>query len=149
MKKFVFALDKVLDYKEQILESAQGEHAIALAQLRQQEEILEQAWQSYRDYNEEFCEKKQSGMLIVQAVMYQSGLRTLEAQIQKETERLEQCRAEEEKKRAAVVEARKETASLEKLREKKLDGYKKAVQKSEELLIEEFVSAARATAPTA
>ena len=43
-----------------------------------------------------------------------------------------------------MVEAKKETASIEKLREKKLSGYNKALQKSEEAMIDEFVSTKRA-----
>ena len=62
-------------------------------------------------------------------------------------DRLEKLKAQEEKKRAEVVEARKETSSIEKLREKKLAAYHKALEKSEEQFIEEFVSAARAHAP--
>ena len=79
-------------------------------------------------------------MTISEALSYQSGLRVLESQIQKETEQLERFRKDEERKRERVVEARKETASIEKLREKKLGAYQKAVAKSEELFIEEFVS---------
>lgn len=41
------------------------------------------------------------------------------------------------------MEAKKETSSIEKLREKKLAGYNKAVQKSEEALIDEFVTTKR------
>ena len=52
----------------------------------------------------------------------------------------------EEEKRAQMIEAKKETASLEKLREQKLDAYNKAVQKSEEAMIDELVSRARAVA---
>ena len=42
------------------------------------------------------------------------------------------------------MEAKKETSSIEKLREKKLEGYNKAVQKSEEAMIDEFVMTRRA-----
>ena len=59
---------------------------------------------------------------------------------------LERLRAEAEAKRLEVVEAKKDTSSIEKLREKKLDSYNKAVQKSEELIIEEFVTTARVMA---
>ena len=78
--------------------------------------------------------------------MYQSALRAGELEIQVETQRLEELQAEEEKRREAVVEAKKETSSIEKLREKKLDAYHKAEAKSEELFIEEFVSSTRAHA---
>ena len=48
-----------------------------------------------------------------------------------------------------MVEAKKDTSSLEKLKDKKLDQYQKALQKSEEMLIDEFVSAARINSATA
>ena len=140
MKKFKFSLEMVLNYKQQVLKALQGEHAAALSRLREQEQLLERMWQEYREYNEEYCEKKAAGMTISEALSYQSGLRVLESQIQKETEQLERFRKDEERKRERVVEARKETASIEKLREKKLGAYQKAVAKSEELFIEEFVS---------
>ena len=52
-------------------------------------------------------------------------------------------RKQEEAKRAEVVEAKKETSSIEKLREKKLENYNKAIQKSEEAMIDEFVTTKR------
>ena len=41
------------------------------------------------------------------------------------------------------MEAKKDTSSIEKLRERKLEVYNKAVQKSEENLIDEFVTTKR------
>ena len=149
MKKFSFSLDKVLDYKQQLLEAVQAEHAAALSAVHRQEERIEELWQSYRAYNKEFCESKEAGLMITEALMYEGGLRAMERQIQQETLRLEELRKIEEQKRSAMIEARKETASLEKLKEKKLDMYEKAVQKSEEAFIEEFVSNSRAVSCTA
>lgn len=149
MKKFSFSLDKVLDYKQQLLEAVQAEHAAALSEVRRQEERIEELWQSYRAYNKEFCESKEAGLMITEALMYEGGLRAMERQIQQETLRLEELRKIEEQKRSAMIEARKETASLEKLKEKKLDIYQKAVQKSEEAFIEEFVSNSRAVSCSA
>ncbi len=149
MKKFVFSLDKVLDYKQQLLESVRAEHAVALGNVRRQEEFIQQLERKYQTYNEEFCENKKTGLMITEALVYESGLRAMELQIQKETERLKELRKIEEEKRSAVVEAKKETTSLEKLKEKKLDLYQKAVQKSEETFIEEFVSNARAASYSA
>ena len=40
MKKFKFALDTVLSYKQQVLDALQGEHAEILARVRNQEELL-------------------------------------------------------------------------------------------------------------
>lgn len=139
MKKFKFSLETVLSYKDQVLNSLKNEHGAILAAIREQEEVLDEVWRRYREYNEEFCERKRTGMTAVDAVMYQSALRAQELEIKRQTEKLERLQAEEEKKRNEVVEAKKETASLEKLRERKLDNYNKELQKIEEQRIEEFV----------
>lgn len=146
MKKFKFSLDSVLSYKQQVLESLQGEHAAILAQVREQEAVLERAWQDYRDCDGEYRQKKEQGITITDAMVYQNGLRVLERDIQRETDRLEELRRKEEKKRQEVVDAKIDTSSIEKLREKKLDLYNKEVAKAEEVLIDEFVSSARARA---
>ena len=146
MKKFKFALDTVLSYKQQVLGVLQGEYAEAMARVRAQEALLEECWQEYRTCNEEYREKAAEGLAITDALMYQSALRAAELEIQRETKRLEDLQAEAEKRREKMVEAKKETASIEKLREKKLDAYHKAEAKSEELFIEEFVSSTRAHA---
>ena len=146
MKKFKFALDSVLSYKQQVLDALQGEHAAILAQVREQEEVLEAAWQEYRDCDGEYRRRKEEGIAITDAMVYQNGLRVLERNIQRETDKLAELRKKEEAKRQEVVEAKIDTSSIEKLKEHKLEDYNKAVQKSEENLIDEFVSSARARA---
>ncbi len=146
MKKFKFSLDSVLSYKEQVLESLQGEHAAILAEVREQEAVLDAAWQAYRDCDAEYTRRKAEGITITDAMVYQNGLRVLERDIQRETEKLAELRKKEEAKRQEVVDAKIDTSSIEKLKEKKLDLYHKEVAKNEETLIDEFVSSARARA---
>lgn len=143
MKKFQFSLDSVLSYKQQALDALRGEHALILSQVHGQEKTLDAVKNDYRDYNEEYCRRKTEGMTITDVIMYQNGLRVLEKDIERETEKLAELQKQEEDKRGEVVEAKKETASLEKLKDKKLEVYQKAVQKSEETLIEEFILSAR------
>ena len=146
MKKFKFALDTVLSYKQQVLGVLQGEHAEAVARVRAQEALLEELWREYRDCDGEYHRRAEEGLAITDALMYQSALRAAELEIQRETKRLEELEAEAEKRREAMVEAKKETSSIEKLKEKNLEAYHKEEAKSEELFIEEFVSSARAHA---
>ena len=146
MKKFKFSLDSVLSYKQQVLDALKGEHAAILAQVREQEAVLDAVWQEYRDCNSEFSRRKAEGMTIADAMFYENGLRALEAEIQRETDKLAELRKKEEAKRQEVVDAKIDTSSIEKLKEHKLEDYKKAVQKAEENLIDEFVSSARARA---
>ena len=93
MKKFKFSLDTVLSYKQQVLEALQGEHALALAAVRAQEELLEDLWQGYRDYNAEYRQRAEEGLPLTEALMYQNGLRAAEQEIQRETRRLEELQA--------------------------------------------------------
>ena len=148
MKKFKFSLDTVLSYKDQILNSLQIEHGVILAKIREQEEVLEAVWRRYRDYDEEFREQKLNGISALDAMMYEAALRAQELEIRRETEKLDALKEAEEKKRNEVIEAKKDTASLEKLRERKLETYNKSIQKSEEQMIEEFVSTQRALSGT-
>jgi flagellar FliJ protein len=67
----------------------------------------------------------------------------MERQIQLALEDLALLQKKEEAKRAEVVTAKQDTSSIEKLREKKLDHYKKAMQKNEEAMIDELVSTKR------
>ena len=143
MKKFKFALDSVLSYKQQVLDALKGEHAAILAQVREQEERLETVRKEYRDYDAEYTQRKTEGITIADAMIYQGGLRALERDIQRETDRLEELRKQEEAKRQEVVDAKIDTSSIEKLKEHKLEDYNKAVQKAEENLIDEFVSSRR------
>lgn len=149
MKKFKFSLDTVLSYKQQILDVLKAEHAAAAARVRAQEEVLEAVWKQYRSCNEEYRVRKTEGMTIMDATFYQNGLRALERDIQRETEKLEELRAQEEAKRSEMIEAKVDTSSLENLKGKKLELYQKAVQRDEEKLIDEFVSAARVSSASA
>ena len=143
MKKFKFSLDGVLSYKQQILDALKGEHALILGEVHAQEEHLANCWARYRDYNEEYCRRSKVGMSVTDALICQSSLRAMEREIQQETAALEALQKKEEQKREEVVEAKKETSSIEKLKEKKLADYRKAEAKSEELFVEEFVSMTR------
>ena len=146
MKKFRFSLETVLDYKQQVLDALQKEHGVIMAQVKEQEEYLAGLEADYRDMDAVFCQRKLEGITILDAMRYEQYLRAMERQIQQAVYRLEELRRQEEAKRLEVVAAKQDTSSIEKLKEKKLDSYNKAVQKSEEAMIDEFVSTTRAMA---
>jgi len=146
MKKFRFSLETVLDYKNQILDALQAEHGAILAQVRAQEKVIEELEREYRETDSDFTRRKLEGINVLDAMSCEQYLRSLERKLQEEYRKLERLRRREEEKRAQVVEARKETATIEKLKEHKLEDYRKAEQKDEEQRIEEFVSTTRAMA---
>ena len=140
MKKFRFSLETVLDYKEQVLASLQSEHGAILARIREQETYIEELEAAYRHMDHKFGRMKVEGINILDAMKYEQYLRAMAY------EHLAELREQEEAKRNQVVEAKKETSSIEKLKEKKLDAYRKSVQKAEEAAIDEFVMTQRAMA---
>jgi flagellar export protein FliJ len=146
VKKFRFSLETVLDYKQQALDALRAEHGAILAQVRAQEAVVAGLEDQYSQLDQEFTQRKLEGLTVLEAMQYEQYLRAMEQKIRTENHKLELLRRQEEEKRSKVVEARQETASIEKLKEKKLDSYRKAAQKDEELMIDEFVSTARAMA---
>ena len=143
MKKFQFSLDTVLDYKQQVLTSLQSEHGAILAQLHRQEEVLEQLEAQYYQADQQFTQRKMEGMNIADALSFEQYLRAMEHKLNLENRRLLQIMEQEEAKRREVVSAKQDTSSIEKLRERKLELYRKEVQRSEELALEDFVSTSR------
>ena len=146
MKKFRFSLETVLDYKNQALDALRAEHGAILAQVRAQEAVVEGLEREYSQVDGEFTQRKLEGLTVLDALNYEQYLRALEREVKEEYRKLSLLRRQEEQKRGQVVEARKETATIEKLKEHKLEDYRKAEQKDEELRIEEFVSTTRAMA---
>lgn len=140
MKKFSFALDSVLDYKNQALESIMGEHAQILAEVSAKEKEIDELNKSYKQYSLMYNEKRFNGITPAESGVYTEYLRKLEAIIKHELEKLRELNIKEEKKRRQVIEAKTESSSIEKLKDRRLEEYNKAVAKSEELFIEEFVS---------
>lgn len=146
MKKFYFALDTVLNYKEQVLENLQAEHARIIAERVECERGIEALEQEQQECMEELEQKKAEGINITDMQTYDRFLTSLRKKIERECERLAEILLREERKREQVVEARKETASITKLKEKKRAQYDKEVQKADEQFIDEFVSNKRAVA---
>ena len=146
MKKFRFSLETVLDYKNQALDALRAEHGAILAQVRAQERVIADLEAEHREADEDYTQRKLEGINVLDALSFEQYLRALERKLQVEYYKLEELRRREERKRDQVVEARKETATIEKLKEHKLEDYRKAEQKDEEQRIEEFVSTTRAMA---
>ncbi len=140
MKKFSFSLDTVLDYKGQVLESKQNEHGRALAAQTQQEKLITTLRSEYLSYKEELNEKRKQGLTVIEAISYESYMNHLDSMIRIENEKLEDLKEYQEQKRGEVVEAKKETSTIEKLKDKKKKEYDKIFLKKDELFIEEFVS---------
>ena len=140
MKKFNFPLNTVLNYKDQVLENLKTEHAQILADIAQQERRIEELMEKSQSAAMRYREDTQCGVTVNIMREYERYITFIQQRIVAEQGVLLKLTKKEEQKRAEVIEAKKEKASIDKLKEKKLDQYNKEVLKSEELFIEEFVS---------
>ena len=146
MKKFSFQLDTVLRYKTQVLDIRLAEHGAALAALRRQEAVLEQARANRIACEEEYREQKALGITVADSMKYETGIEVLQNTVKREKGKLKELQKIEEQRRAALVEAKQETQSLEKLKEIKRCEYDAMVAKAEEKEIDDLVMARRAAA---
>lgn len=143
MKRFRFQLEPVLNFKQQRLDVLLIELESVQGQVRAQEKACAAAAQRLRDLDGEYEEEKALGMTVSKAIEYQSAQEVLESRLRRETERLKVLRVQAEEKREQVVEARKETRTLEKLRDIRRKEYDASVQKAEEKNIDDLTAAKR------
>lgn len=140
MKKFSFSLDKVLNFKSQVESNLKSEHAQILAAVAKTEARIRELEEEFAARSEEFETMQAKGCSVNELLTYELYFNKIRKQIEEEQKKLLQLREKEELKRQEVIRARVETASIEKLKEKKQQEYNKEVQKSDSLFVEEFVS---------
>lgn len=141
MKKYSFPLSNVLNFREQVLENLKSEHAQILMRVADQEKRvgeLKTSLQNTEDWMKE--EMKEHPVSIGEVQECRQYMWHLQQRIQAAEKELARLREEEEAKRAEVVAAKKEKASIERLKEKSREEYQLAYQKDEEKQIEEFVT---------
>lgn len=144
MKKFQFTLNKLLDYKDQLLEREKNELAAINAQLAlayDEEKSLQNTLKSATD---EFNEKAAAGMSALEMTIFTMYHKSLRTQIEDAQKNIERILEEKERQTEVVTEASKDVKSLEKLEEKQYEEYSFRAAKAEEAFIEEYVVSASA-----
>lgn len=140
MKKFVFSLSKLQDYKEQVLRKEKND----LATLRRQQQAVideqEQLRLKYHRAKTDFSAAALQGMTQQELMASKRYINLLSDDIRATEERIAELEAGIEQQLGVVVEATKEVSSLDKLKERQLEDYKKLEQKQQETFIEEFVA---------
>lgn len=140
MKKFSFSLQKILEIKEQVLENLKLELSNLNNDYKNIEQYIENLKNKFKTVNCEFDEKSAVSISVGEMSYYKIYLSSILKQIDNKEEEKEIILKKIETKRHEIVNMNKEISSLEKLRENELDKYKKALLKSEEIFIDEFVS---------
>lgn len=141
MKKFNFPLERVLKYKDQILDGLKNEHAKILMDIRKKEEEIAYLERKYLEVGEDYNAEKFKGNLHIERILQiEFYLKSLDRQIKKENAVLDDLKLSEAKKRKEVVRAKQDVQSLEKLKENKVKEYNNELRAANELILEEFIS---------
>ena len=139
MKRFEFSLNKLMNYKQQVLDREKND----LAHLRRQQQQLmdekQELEERLRSSNEEFCEKSGVGMNVIQITMFKSYHQSLTQQINDLQSSIVEMEVKVQNQLNNVIEATKEVSSLEKLEDRQLEDYKFRSAKEEERFISEYV----------
>ena len=144
MKKFSFSLQKLLRYKEQLFEAEQTILRDMRAVLLQMEADLQKMQRDRKRRAEQLREKVASGITACEMELNQTYIRILENDIEQKHKQIHLQQLAIDKQIDKVREAKIETSTIEKLREKKIDEYNYLANKQNELFIEEYITTQRA-----
>ncbi|NLJ57612.1 MAG: hypothetical protein GX339_02085 [Tissierellia bacterium] len=140
MKKFTFSLQKVLEIKEQLLENLKIELSNLNLQLRNIELSIKNIEEKYQDIENEYSEKTSKAISVGQMAYYKILMTSTLKQLEEKEEEKELTLKKIAAKRQEIINMNIEISSLDKLKEKELEKYKKEYNRKQELFIEEFVS---------
>ncbi|MCL2773719.1 MAG: flagellar FliJ family protein [Oscillospiraceae bacterium] len=140
MKKFKFNLENVLKYRknvesyEKTVLSGYNGHLLKLL------DELEALNRDYERISEEFEELSSRGITVHQIRSSHAMMENLEYSIERKIKEIETQQKLINRQTNVVMNAIKDAKILDKLKETKLEKYKKSEDKSNEAFIEEFVS---------
>jgi len=140
MKKFSFSLQRLLDYKEQVLDIERAVLAEMNAVLRTLEAELEAFGRERAKRIAKLREKAAEGIPAIEMEAHKNFLTALDFAIKNKVRQIKLQSAAADKQQGKVLEVKAEISAMEKLRGRKLDEYNYKSQKADELFIEEFVS---------
>ncbi len=140
MKKFIFSLEKLLRYKDSLLEKEKGKLAEINARLNAVDQRIEDARNQILALDLERQEKARQGTTVNELRMYAFHIENthrLVEQLKRERVRIS---IEAERQRRVVMQFSQEVSGLEKLREKQLEEYNHEAMHEQELLVGEIVA---------
>jgi flagellar FliJ protein len=140
LKRFEFTLDKLKNYREQLLDREKNSLSFINAQ---RAKLLEDRGNAEADLKRstlEFRERSKIGVNIMQMNVYKSYQHSLNMKIKDIDAAIEDVSVRIEKQLQRVIAATQDVSSLEKLEEKQLEVYRADIQKADENFIAEYVN---------
>lgn len=146
MKKFSFPLEKVLDYKNQMLDNLQNEYAAIRMELDAAEKKLSELNAMYEATNMKLREVYRDDITAPEVTAYKRYLNDLNRAVQDYEQKKAGIQEKLLKKQREIINAKTEVSIYEKLKEKELLQYNQTLAKENELFVEEFLNNNRSVA---
>ena len=140
MKKFNFPLQKVLDYRKQLLEVERNKLKLINAKILDIEQKRMELNREYEIKNSQFEEDAKNGL---QAMEYQTRLDYLTSLLEEDSKLLsllKRIEKQQEEQTKVVIKSNQNVLILERLKGKKIEEYNKDILKDAEKMIDEFVN---------
>ena len=140
MKKFVFTLQNLKEFREQTLDTEKGTLAEMRAELVEMEAQLEHIFEELAKLNRDLLELYAKGTTANDISVHKRYINAKQQELHQMRHQILMQNRKIEQQLQAVIDATQELSKLERLEEHQLDDYKAAEQKETEQFIEEFVS---------
>ncbi len=146
LKRFSFSLQKLLDYKEQVLEAERivlNDMNAVLAKLLEEQAEMRRQREERKKRLDHLCA---AGISAMEMETHKNFLIALDFTLKQKGQQIALQRQAIHRQMEKVREAKLEISTIEKLKERKQEAYHYLAQKEEERLIEEFVTTSKAMA---
>ena len=140
MKKFVFSMQKMRDYKKQILESEKNTLLALRREKNELEEKMEQLEQTMLRLQRESNEEVAKGTTAARLMFYSMQMDGVKREMTQIKYQINFAEMKIEKQIKKVVVQSQELSGLDKLEEQQREEYRKLEAKENETSIEEFIS---------
>jgi flagellar export protein FliJ len=146
MKRFAFSLQRLLDYRTQVLEAERATLAEMNAVMRRFVQELADMKADWAKRTQELIELAARGTGAYELQRHSNYLRVLDEEIFNKQVQIEMQQKVIDRQEERVRETKMEIQTIEKLKENKLEEYNYLDRKEQEQFIEEFVSNAKVSA---
>lgn len=140
MKKFHFSLERMRNYKEQLLETQKN----TLRALRSEKQELDQRAADYRaalvNAGNELKRRTAEGISMIEMRSYSFRMENLRIQIEELKKEQQRMDRRVERQTQVVLAAQQEVSGLDKLEEKQLEEYQREQMHADEQFVAEYLS---------
>ena len=137
MKKYKFALDQVLEIRQNIETQRQGEFVQAMRVVDENTDILTGIEEDQQSFLERYHTHQQAGLQPNECMQYHQYFHALEVSIDRQNENIELLREEAEEKRERLEEALRDKLVIEELKKENLRNFQKKLAKTEQMFIDD------------